>query len=501
MADDRRERDQARAVPDGEIPIGNARPPAPLTDAVAPPHMGRGPWPPPHMPQSGQLPQSGPWPSAGSPWQAVPPTFQPPIWSVPYPSAWPPQRTGWPPQQAPWPPYPSAVVPPPQATWPIGYVPWGYSNPPAVPPVLEAPEKFHPPAPERTLLSLRGRVSPSLYAAGLVLGVPGLLALLFLEAAPRAGWKLGLAELPAWILVEAVCVVAAAGLAFAAIAQSRQRREDGWQDYVGPSPFLLMAVLLAVVTGVTLPLARGLTAAGVDADSAAGTMLLLLVYLGTYLGLVHLLAVRPGSLSWRDVVRPRHLAPAPDDWASATPEMTLGGAIATPARRWSSRIAQGSIGDILLALAMLLPVLFASGVLNQALAFVLGLTSRDLSPPVPTSTTGLDPWMTLFAVAVIVPVGEEVFFRGFATNAWGRSLARNSAILRAALFFAFIHILNVSSTEPGLALRMAAFNFGARIPVAIALTWLYFRRRSILATGTLHASYNGLIQLLSMLIS
>ena len=97
-----------------------------------------------------------------------------------------------------------------------------------------------------------------------------------------------------------------------------------------------------------------------------------------------------------------------------------------------------------------------------------------------------------------MPIGEEVFFRGFATNAWGRSLGRNQAILRAALFFAFVHVLNVSSSEPGMALRMAMFNFGARIPVAIALTWLYFRRRSILASGTLHASYNGLIQLLSL---
>jgi membrane protease YdiL (CAAX protease family) len=150
---------------------------------------------------------------------------------------------------------------------------------------------------------------------------------------------------------------------------------------------------------------------------------------------------------------------------------------------------------------MLAPVVFASGVLNLALAMILGLTTRDLSSPLPTSTNGLDPWITLLAVAVIVPIGEEVFFRGFATNAWGRSLARKSAILRAALFFAFIHILNVSSTEPGLALRMAAFNFGARVPVAVALTWLYFRRRSILASGTLHASYNGLIQLIAILAS
>ncbi|MGA3057440.1 MAG: CPBP family intramembrane glutamic endopeptidase [Candidatus Limnocylindrales bacterium] len=370
-----------------------------------------------------------------------------------------------------------------------------------MPLVLEPPGRFHPQTPPRTLISLRGRVSPRLYSAGLALGLPGLLALLFLEVASRMGWKLGLGTVPAWVFVETICAVAAIGLIVAAIAQSRQRRADGWQDYAGPSPFLVMAALLAIVTGVGLPVAGALATGGVDTDSATGTLLLLLVYLGAYLGLVHFLAVRPGALTWRDVMRPRHLAPDPDDWTPATPATVFGGAVAPPAPGWRSRITGGPIGDILLALAMLVPILFVSGAVNQALLLVLGLDVSDLSSPVPTSSTGLDPLIALLAVAVIVPIGEEAFFRGFATNAWGRSLGRNSAILRAALFFAFIHTLNVGNGEPGLVLRMAAFNFGARIPVAVALTWLYFRRRSILASGTLHASYNGLIQLISILVS
>jgi membrane protease YdiL (CAAX protease family) len=383
---------------------------------------------------------------------------------------------------------------------PIGYVPWGLSNPPAVPPVLEPPGNFHTQTPRRTLFSIHDRVSPTLYSIGLALGLPGLLALLFLEVAPRTGWRLGLASAPAWILVETICAVAAIGLITSAIAQSRQRRADRWRDYSGPSPFLVIGALLAVVTGLGLPLARLLTAAGVDTDSAAGVLLQLLVYLGAYLGLVHCLAVRTGALTWRDIVRPRRLAPDPDDWASATPVTTFGGSVGPPAAGEQSRV-RGPIGDVLLGLAMLVPILFASGIVNQVLLAVLGLRTSDLSSPVPTSSTGLDPLIAILTVAVIVPIGEEVFFRGFATNAWGRSLGRNQAILRAALFFAFIHVLNVSSTEPGMALRMAAFNFGARVPVAIALTWLYFRRRSILASGTLHASYNGLIQLLSLLAS
>jgi membrane protease YdiL (CAAX protease family) len=103
------------------------------------------------------------------------------------------------------------------------------------------------------------------------------------------------------------------------------------------------------------------------------------------------------------------------------------------------------------------------------------------------------------AIAALVPLGEETFFRGYATNAWGRSLGRNSTILRASLFFAFVHVINTASTDASISWRVAIFNFGARVPVAFALTWLYMRRRSILASGTLHAGYNGLITLISFL--
>jgi membrane protease YdiL (CAAX protease family) len=114
---------------------------------------------------------------------------------------------------------------------------------------------------------------------------------------------------------------------------------------------------------------------------------------------------------------------------------------------------------------------------------------------------GLSMLLTFVTVAIVAPIGEEVYFRGFATNAWGRSLSRNSTILRASLFFAFFHIMNTVgvSTDASLSWRIALFNFGARVPVALALTWLYMRRRSIFASGILHAGYNGLITIISFL--
>lgn len=463
MAHDPREQDDGGAAPDRQGWPGVTPPPAWPTPPPAPwLALWLAPWP---GQPAGQW--AGPWPEAVDP--AGPAQY----------------AGGWPVQPRP---------------MPVGYVPWGYTNPPALPPVLVPPGKFHPPSPRRSALTLSGRAAPRLYGIGLALGVPGVLALLFLELAPRIGLKLGLGSVAAWAFVEIVCVAAAIGLIAAAVAQSRQRRADGWRDYAGPSPFLLMGALLALVTGFGLPLQGSLKGVGLDPNSPQSVMLLLLLYLAAYLGLVHFLAVRPGALTWRDIVRPRHLAPDADDWASTTLVPNLGAGFAA-GQSLRSRVAGGRVGDILLPLALLLPIVFASSITNQALLLVLGLHASDLSSPVSSSSSGLDPWIAMLAVAVIVPIGEEVFFRGFATNAWGRSLSRNSAILRAALFFAFIHVVNVSNTDPGLALRAAVFNFGARVPVAIALTWLYFRRRSLLATGTLHASFNGLIQLLSMLVS
>ncbi len=113
--------------------------------------------------------------------------------------------------------------------------------------------------------------------------------------------------------------------------------------------------------------------------------------------------------------------------------------------------------------------------------------------------SAVDGVITFISIAILIPIGEEVFFRGYVTNAWARSLSRPSALLRAGLFFAFIHVINTTNTDFGTSLRVAAFNFGARVPVALALCWIYMRRRSLIASISLHGCYNGLIVLISFL--
>jgi membrane protease YdiL (CAAX protease family) len=393
--------------------------------------------------------------------------------------------------------YPYAAAP---AAWPPGFVPWGYVSAHPVAPLLEPPGNFHP-VRRRSFLALKGRASPRLYLLGLILGVPGLGALVVLWIGARVGLSFRGTPIPALLLVEIVSIVAAVGLSGAALAEARQRRTDGWKDYAGPAPLLAGGALLALMACLSLPLEWGLATAGLHPGAAGSTLLQILLYLVIYVGVVHVLAVKTGALTWRDILRPQRLAPSQDEWTSApkTPESV--DAWGRPVRRWRSRVVGGSVGDILWALALLLPLLFVSALLSALLSVALGLHGSDITSPVMTTVTDLDRWITILTVAILVPIGEEIFYRGFATNAWGRSLSHSSTILRAALFFAAVHIINVTSTDAGLSMRAAVFNMAVRVPVAIALTWIYMRRRSLVASATLHGSYNGLIVIVGILTS
>jgi membrane protease YdiL (CAAX protease family) len=378
-------------------------------------------------------------------------------------------------------------------------VAWGYSHPPELPPELEPPGSFHPPISSRPILSLRGRIAPRLYAVGLAVGLPAIVALLLIMIGTTAGIQFAPAPLPFWIQIEVVSLVAAAGLISWAVAQSRQRRADGWRDYNGPSPFLIAGAFLATATAGSLPIEVILKLANVDVQSPPATLAMLLAYVASYFGLVHFLAVRCGALTWHDIAQPRNLAPSSDDWGGAEPSpgwtRSWGIDVGAVRAHFSNRRA----ADVLVALAMVLPLMIVSNLISVGLLFALGLKTTDVTPDQVIARDGLSILITLVTVALIVPIGEEVFFRGFIANAWARSMSHNSAILRSALFFAFVHVMNTASTDAAVSWRVAIFNFGARVPVALALTWLYVRRRSILASGTLHAGYNGLITLISYL--
>ncbi len=113
----------------------------------------------------------------------------------------------------------------------------------------------------------------------------------------------------------------------------------------------------------------------------------------------------------------------------------------------------------------------------------------------PSGGSGLA--IALIAAAVVAPISEEIFYRGFATTAWLRALGPTSAIVRGGLFFAAVHVLTIGGSAFEPAVRAAMVGFVVRIPIALALGWIFVRRRSLAASIGLHAAYNGIAVLIT----
>jgi len=252
--------------------------------------------------------------------------------------------------------------------------------------------------------------------------------------------------------------------------------------------------MVAILSFVGWPIELALKSAGVDLNSSLVTLGMMVLYLAVYLGLVFFLTVKPGHLTWREIAFPTRFAPNANDW---TADPTAYPRFLRPFQGRARRIA----GDVLLALALLIPTYILSDIMDAGVLTILGLNPRDLPTDTGASPTSpLDFLILLFAISVLVPIGEETFFRGFSANAWARSLPRGTALLRITLFFAFVHILNTSATGD-TTWKIAILNVAARIPAALCLSWLYMRRHSIVASATLHGLFNGTILLLAALVS
>ena len=113
--------------------------------------------------------------------------------------------------------------------------------------------------------------------------------------------------------------------------------------------------------------------------------------------------------------------------------------------------------------------------------------------------TPLGSYLNLIAAAVVAPIGEELFFRGFATTAWQRAIGANKALIRGAIFFAFVHILTIQGTTFADAAGRALVGFSVRLPVAFALGWVFLRRRSLYASIGLHGAFNATLLILGQL--
>jgi membrane protease YdiL (CAAX protease family) len=304
--------------------------------------------------------------------------------------------------------------------------------------------------------SLDGRRAPGLYLAGwlaTVLGGP-LFAAAFLSGVPGAGRL---------VLLIVGAVLLALGLIAVAGSQAIERRDRTDLAYRGPSPFLVFGAGVPLAILATLPI----LALGLDVRSPAATLLSVLATGAVWLGLVGLTVVGTGALGWRDVAV---------------------GLLDTP----PARVA----GDALIGAAAAAPVILATSILAAGLVALVGVAPEG---PIAVPSNALGLGVSLVGAAVVAPIGEEVFYRGFATTAWARSIGPTAAIVRGGLFFAFAHILTLSGSDFGDAARVALVEFLARVPVALALGWIFIRRRSLAASIGLHATFNAALIVLAAL--
>lgn len=269
-----------------------------------------------------------------------------------------------------------------------------------------------------------------------------------------AGLVIGLASGPParGFLIMGALVALILGLATAAGQQLVARRARPAEEYRGPAPLILFLLQLVLVSSVSIILFT----VGVPLDTPAGFLVAASLLLSGYLIVVWLFVVRGGALSWRDMIRAEPLD------------------------------ASRAVFDIIIGGATMFGVAIAAAIFGGLIARLLGTEAPDI---VPTPQAAPEILMVAVAAALLVPIGEEVFFRGFAMSAWLRDLGPRSALVRATVFFALVHVLNITTETFGEGLAQAILQVSVIAPVGLALGWLYLKRGLIAAIGG-HAAFN-----------
>ena len=330
--------------------------------------------------------------------------------------------------------------------------PDGEGELPVTPPPPSAPQPPPPVAarPGAGTFTIEGRAAPGLFVVGwLATLIGGVVLFVGLQTAPG----------PAQVALSiGGLALLSLGLVGAAGSQAIERRARGVTPYFGPSPILVFIACIPTAGVLFALVAVPLQLAGLDLAGPPGAVIGLLVQVAVYVLLIRLLVVDTGALSWRRMgVRP---------------------------------LSSDGLRNFALGVAWALPVIFVTGILANILVSLFGA-----SPDSPLPPAG-DPGgivLNLIAGAILAPIGEELLFRGFITTAWTISYGARRAVIFGGLFFAFVHVLGIQAATFEQGLPMALIGFAARVPIGIALGWLFVRRGTIWAPLGLHAAFNGIL--------
>lgn len=317
-------------------------------------------------------------------------------------------------------------------------------------------EPGEPLRPGAGTFTIEGRSAPALFVVGwlaTLLGL-GILAIGLLSGGRGAAQLLAIVGLG----LTAVGLIAGAG------SQGIERRARVVAAYRGPSPFLVFAASIPASLLAIVLLSVPISLVGLAVDGPVGRLASVAAQAVIYIGLVRLLVVDAGALRWIDM------------------------GIRRPDRRSIAELARGVVwaGPVILA--------------TLPLAVILGsLLPVVPKSPLPPTGQALGFLLQFVAGAVVAPIGEEILFRGFATTAWARTMGERRGLVRAALFFAVVHVLTISGNTAAEAASLALLGFATRVPVALALGWLFLRGRSIYVSIGLHAAFNAILLILGEL--
>ena len=312
--------------------------------------------------------------------------------------------------------------------------------------------------PRPGVLQLDGREAPALYVIGLgatILGASALVA--------------GIAAAGGWFAAAGLLLLGVGGAALSG-ASALQRRIDtpktGWR---GPGPLAVFWTSISWALLAQLSTAALLVAIGVAPLLATpfGTLLLAAVANLATIVVVGTIVVGSGAVQWRDLVGATR---------AAAPKR-----LPPPDRRG------GLVGDLLWGVALALPILGTAVLVAAAVANGTGFQAPTV---LPTAATGSELLANALTAGLVAPIGEELLYRGVIAQAWARQSTARRAIVFSAVLFAFAHTLSVGGASVADAAGAAAVAFLVRLPLGIALGWLWMRRRSLLAPIVLHAVYN-----------
>lgn len=320
------------------------------------------------------------------------------------------------------------------------------------------PPPVEPPRLGAGTFTIEGRSAPGLFVVGWLASIVGLVAVV---VALLAGQTLA-----ATVLLVIGMLSLAIGLVAGAGSQGIERRARAGAEadrrYTGPSPFLVFAASIPVTGLIVIGAGVLFDLVGVSVDGPLARLASVAISAGVYIALIRLLVVDAGALSWS------------------------GMGIHRSAGRAIAELATGALWAA--------PVIVATLPVAWLVTQLVPVTPTSPLPPT-GETVGLA--INLLAGAIVAPIGEELLFRGFATTAWARDIGQRRGLIRGALFFAAVHVLTISGDSAGSAMGLALVAFATRIPVALALGWLFVRRRTIWAPIGLHATFNAVLLIIA----